>query len=47
MLFGLFDGLPMWTKPGVLIWVLIAWAMISADVVSETAAPNSEVAHAA
>lgn len=24
-LFGLFDGLPMWTKPGFLIWIVWAW----------------------
>ena len=29
-LFGVFDGLPLWTKPGFVIWVLLAWVMIGA-----------------
>lgn len=27
-LFGLFDGLPLWTKPGFIVWVLLAWAVV-------------------
>jgi len=27
-LFGVFDGVPMWTKPGFLIWVVLGWVMM-------------------
>jgi O-antigen ligase len=28
ILFGIFDGIPMWTKPGFLIWLLLAWVVV-------------------